>query len=44
MEFHTHRTAPLETAKMPPGIAFIIGNEAAEHFFLEPAPENQASG
>ncbi len=26
------RTTPLETDKMPPGIPFIIGNEAAERF------------
>ncbi|MFT4175659.1 MAG: POT family MFS transporter [Luteolibacter sp.] len=26
------RTTPLETGKMPPGISFIIGNEAAERF------------
>ncbi|MFT3991385.1 MAG: POT family MFS transporter [Luteolibacter sp.] len=26
------RTTPLETEKMPPGIPFIIGNEAAERF------------
>src|SRR5262245_51603647 len=25
-------TAPLKTAKMPPGIPFIVGNEAAERF------------
>ncbi len=28
----SHRHAPLETEKMPPGIPFIIGNEAAERF------------
>lgn len=28
----SHRTTPLETDKMPPGIPFIIGNEAAERF------------
>jgi POT family proton-dependent oligopeptide transporter len=27
-----YRTAPLETDKMPPGIPFIVGNEAAERF------------
>ncbi|MDI9411819.1 MAG: MFS transporter, partial [Bacteroidia bacterium] len=26
------RTAPLDTDRMPPGIPFIIGNEAAERF------------
>src|SRR5688572_32937635 len=25
-------TAPIKTTKMPPGIPFIIGNEAAERF------------
>lgn len=28
----THRTTPLETERMPPGIPYIIGNEAAERF------------
>jgi POT family proton-dependent oligopeptide transporter len=28
----SHRTAPIETEKMPPGIPYIIGNEAAERF------------
>ncbi len=28
----SHRSAPLETDQMPPGIPFIIGNEAAERF------------
>jgi proton-dependent oligopeptide transporter, POT family len=28
----SHRTAPIETANMPPGIPYIIGNEAAERF------------
>lgn len=28
----SHRTAPLETDKLPPGIPYIIGNEAAERF------------
>lgn len=28
----SHRTTPLETDKLPPGIPFIIGNEAAERF------------
>lgn len=28
----SHRTAPLETEKLPPGIPYIIGNEAAERF------------
>jgi proton-dependent oligopeptide transporter, POT family len=28
----SHRSVPLETEKMPPGIPFIIGNEAAERF------------
>lgn len=28
----SHRTTPLETDRMPPGIPFIIGNEAAERF------------
>lgn len=28
----SHRIAPLETESMPPGIPFIIGNEAAERF------------
>ncbi len=28
----SYRTTPLETARMPPGIPFIIGNEAAERF------------
>ncbi len=27
-----YRTAPLKTDKMPPGILFIVGNEAAERF------------
>lgn len=27
-----HRTTPIETEKMPPGIPYIIGNEAAERF------------
>jgi POT family proton-dependent oligopeptide transporter len=27
-----YRKAPLDTTKMPPGIAYIIGNEAAERF------------
>jgi POT family proton-dependent oligopeptide transporter len=27
-----YRTAPLKTNKMPPGILFIVGNEAAERF------------
>lgn len=27
-----YRTAPVATSKMPPGIPFIIGNEAAERF------------
>src|SRR5437762_1417675 len=27
-----HLTAPLKTDKMPPGIPFIVGNEAAERF------------
>lgn len=28
----SHRTTPLETETMPPGIPYIIGNEAAERF------------
>ncbi len=28
----SHRTTPLETGTMPPGIPYIIGNEAAERF------------
>lgn len=28
----SHRTTPVETAAMPPGIPYIIGNEAAERF------------
>jgi len=28
----TYRTAPLPSAEMPPGIPFIVGNEAAERF------------
>ena len=28
----SHRSTPLETDQMPPGIPFIIGNEAAERF------------
>lgn len=28
----SHRTTPLETDRMPPGIPYIIGNEAAERF------------
>ncbi len=28
----SHRTTPLETERMPPGIPYIIGNEAAERF------------
>lgn len=28
----SYRTAPLSTSKMPPGIPYIIGNEAAERF------------
>lgn len=27
-----HQTAPVQTDKMPPGIPFIVGNEAAERF------------
>jgi POT family proton-dependent oligopeptide transporter len=27
-----HRTAPLKTDKMPPGVPYIVGNEAAERF------------
>jgi POT family proton-dependent oligopeptide transporter len=27
-----YRTAPLKTDKMPPGIFYIVGNEAAERF------------
>ena len=27
-----YRTSPLATEKMPPGIPYIIGNEAAERF------------
>ena len=27
-----HRTAPVDTDKMPPGIPYIISNEAAERF------------
>ena len=27
-----YRTSPLKTSKMPPGILFIVGNEAAERF------------
>ena|SRR2546425_4539194 len=27
-----YRTAPLKTDKMPPGVLFIVGNEAAERF------------
>ena len=27
-----YRTTPLDTEKMPPGIAYIVGNEAAERF------------
>jgi len=27
-----YRSAPLATTTLPPGIAFIIGNEAAERF------------
>jgi POT family proton-dependent oligopeptide transporter len=29
---HGYLTAPLKTDKMPPGIPFIVGNEAAERF------------
>ena len=28
----SHRTAPVDTDRMPPGIPYIIGNEAAERF------------
>ena len=28
----SYRTTPLETDRMPPGIPYIIGNEAAERF------------
>src|SRR5262249_7997026 len=28
----TYLTAPLKTDKMPPGVPFIVGNEAAERF------------
>ena len=28
----SHRTTPIETASMPPGIPYIIGNESAERF------------
>ncbi len=27
-----YRTAPLDTDRMPPGIPYIVGNEAAERF------------
>src|SRR5205085_2229679 len=27
-----YRTAPMETDKMPPGVPYIVGNEAAERF------------
>lgn len=32
MADETYRTTPLDTEKMPPGIPFIVGNEAAERF------------
>lgn len=32
MDSTTYRTAPVEIAGMPPGIPYIIGNEAAERF------------
>jgi POT family proton-dependent oligopeptide transporter len=32
MALHKYRTAPLDTSGMPPGIPFIVGNEAAERF------------
>ncbi len=32
MRPHPYRTAPTATAGMPPGIPFIVGNEAAERF------------
>jgi len=32
MPFPDYRAAPLATDKLPPGIAYIIGNEAAERF------------
>ena len=32
MAAQAYRTAPLKTDRMPPGIPFIIGNEAAERF------------
>jgi POT family proton-dependent oligopeptide transporter len=32
MAQETYRTAPLDTHGMPPGIPFIVGNEAAERF------------
>jgi proton-dependent oligopeptide transporter, POT family len=27
-----YRTTPIQTSEMPPGVPFIIGNEAAERF------------
>src|SRR6266542_1969421 len=32
MAKHAYLTAPLKTDKMPPGVAYIVGNEAAERF------------
>lgn len=32
MNQETYRTTPLATSKMPPGIPYIVGNEAAERF------------
>ena len=32
MSHSTYRTAPQQLETMPPGIPFIVGNEAAERF------------
>ena len=32
MAKHEYLTAPIKTDKMPPGIPYIVGNEAAERF------------
>ncbi|MBM3837685.1 MAG: POT family MFS transporter [Verrucomicrobia bacterium] len=32
MATHQYLTAPIRTSGMPPGVPYIIGNEAAERF------------
>jgi POT family proton-dependent oligopeptide transporter len=33
-DYRGYRTAPIDTDRMPPGIPFIVGNEASERFSL----------